>query len=154
MGERDSTGGSTELARLIDRYGEFLLPDLKHYYGIDLLDLFLDVPPWTPEFLLAHINNLPYDSAFVAELRGGPQYRGWDEDRYLAASTSNAIRTLLYLFILANRDPRKSSKPVMPKPWPLPDDKDKKKQQQDQPGTFAFMAKSLLSKAKKRKAVS
>jgi hypothetical protein len=128
-----------------------LVPDLQHYYGIDLRDLFLDVPPWTPRFLLAHINNLDYNSAFVAQLRGGQQYRGWGEDRYIAASTSNAIRTLVYLFILANKDPRKKSKTAVPTPWPLPDDKDKKKKKQDKPGSFGFMAKSLLSKAKKRR---
>ena len=153
MGERNPTGGSSELARLIDRYGEFLLPDLKHYYGIDLRDLFLEVPPWSPRFVLAHVNNLPFDSATNAEMRGGQKFRGWDEDRYLAASTSNAIRTLLYAFLLANRDPRKSSKKLAPPtPWPLPDDKDKKQKRQE--GPFALMAKSLLSKAKKRKAVS
>lgn len=146
------TGGSRELARLIDRYGEFLLPDLKHYYGIDLRDLFQDPPPWSPRFLLSHINNLPYDSAFVAELRGGQQFRGWNEDRYLLAAIVNAIRVLAHVFILANMDPKKS-KPEAPKPWPLPD-KQEKRAKQAGPGSFAFIAKSLAAKARKRKAQS
>lgn len=150
MGEGNPTGGSSELVRLIDRYGEFLIPDLKLYYDIDLRDLFLDEPPWSPRFVLVHINHLTFDSATTAEMRGGQQFRGWDEDRYIAASTSNAIRTLSYMFLLANRDPKKSRRPETPTPWPLPDDKTKK-QKQDKPGSFAYIAKSLLSKAKKRK---
>jgi hypothetical protein len=146
----DPTGGSRELARLIDRYGELLIPDLKHYYGIDLRELFLDPPPWTPRFLLSHINNLPYDSAFVAELRGGQQFRGWDENRYLLAANVNAIRVLSHIFILANMDPKKR-KPDTPSPWPLPDKQEKKKRQ-DKPGSFAFIAKSLADKARRRKA--
>ena len=103
----DSTGGSLELAGLIDKYGEFILPDLRRYYGIDLLDLFREERPLSPRYVLAHIRNLDYQSAFVAEVRGGQQYRGWDEDRYMDAAQINALRTLIYIFILANTDPKK-----------------------------------------------
>lgn len=150
MGDRYSTGGSTELARLIDGYGEFLIPDLKRYYGMDLRDLFLDDPPWSPRFVLAHIRNLDYGSAYVAEARGGQQYRGWDESRYIAAAEVNSIRTLIYAFILANMNSKKAKKPEAPRPWPLPDDKDKKKRQ-DKPGSFAFIARSHIAAVKKKR---
>jgi hypothetical protein len=35
------------------------------------------------------------DSHLSAELRGGPQFIGWTEDRYLAADTRDLILTLL-----------------------------------------------------------
>lgn len=142
-----AVGGSTELARLIDGYGETLLPDLKHYYGIDLRDLFRDVDPLSPRFVLAHIKYLPIESAFVAERRGGQHFRGWSEDRYMQAAQINAQKAANWLFILANTDPKKR-KPNMPEPWPLPDGKFKKP---DQPGSFGFIAKQHLAKAKKRK---
>lgn len=135
---------------MIDKYGEFLLPDLKHHYGIDLRDLFLEVPPWSPQFVLAHINNLTYDSAFVAELRGGQRFRGWDQGRYMQANEIDAIRTQTHFFIKANIDPAKAKKLDPPEPYPIPDQLDKKKRQ-DSPGSFGFISKNLIAKAKKRK---
>lgn len=108
-----------------------------------------EVPPHSPRFVLVHIDNLDYDSAFIAELRGGQQFRGWDESRYLLAAQANAIRTLSWLFLLANKDPKKSSPPP-PEPWPLPD-KQTKKQRQDKPGSFAFMAKAHIAAIRKLK---
>lgn len=142
-------GGSRELAQLIDKYGEILLPELKHHFGIDLRDLFLDDCPMSPRFVLAHIKILPVGSAFVAEVRGGQEFRGWDEDRYQMAALIDAIRILQYIFVLANIDPKKK-KPKPPEPYPTPD-KATKHKQPDKPGSFAFIAKSALAAAKRRK---
>jgi hypothetical protein len=98
---------------------------------------------------LSHVNNLDYNSAFVAELRGGQQVRGWNDDRYISAALVNSVRAQNYMFLLANSDPKKN-KPEAPKPWPLPDDLAKEKRQ-DKPGSFAFIAKALAAKARKRK---
>lgn len=147
MDEREPTGGSRELADLIDRYGEILLPELKREYGIDLRDLFSDERPLSPRFVLAHIKHLPIGSAFYAEVRGGQQFRGWDEDRYMQAAFMNAIRMLIHVTVLCHIDPQKS-KPKPPESWPIPDGKPK---QADKPGSFAFMARDLAAKAKKRK---
>lgn len=148
MGEGDPTGGSLELARLIDRYGEFLLPELKHYFGIDLRDLFSEAPPFSPRYILSHINWLPLGSAFVAETRGGQQFRGWDGDRYIQVALINALRTLIHVFILANKDPKKKA-PEAPQPYPTPDEKSTPRSAK--PGSFAFIANAGLAATKKRK---
>jgi hypothetical protein len=142
-------GGSRELAYLIDEYGEILLPELKHYYGIDLRDLFRESWPLTPRFVLAHIANLPVGSAFNAARRGGQQFRGWDEDRYMTATLINSIRVLTHVLVMVNIDPKKS-KPKPPDPYPTPDDL-KVQKPAPKPGSFAHTTMSLLAKAKKRK---
>lgn len=146
----DPGGGSTELALCLDRWGEVLVPDLKHYYGIDLRDLFSEEHPISPRWVLTHIRHLPIGSAFVAEQRGGQQYRDWDELRYQIASLINAVRAQTYVFTLAHSDPKKRT-PEPPEPYPVPDDRNKKKQKQDKPGSFAFIAKSHLAALKKMK---
>jgi hypothetical protein len=150
VGGGDEAGGSRELARLIDEYGEFLIPDLKHYYDLDLRDLFSDDNPLCPKFVLAFVRNLPIESAFIAEVRGGRQFRGWDEDRYQSAALINALRVHNYYFALANCDPKKRRNIKPPDMWPLPDEVKKR----DAPGSFAFIAKAHLAAAKKRKALA
>ena len=141
-------GGSRELAELIDQYGEYLVPDLKHYYGIDLRDLFSEASPLSPRFVLAYIKNLPLESSFYAEVRGGQKYRGWGEERYMAASELNVLRLLLHVLILANTDPKKTRHKA-PEPYPTPDKPAKK--QADRPGSFAFIAKQHIAAAKRKK---
>lgn len=148
MGQGNPTGGSQQLAELIDKHGEVLIPDLKHHFGIDLRDLFSEVDPLSPRWVLLHVSGLPMGSAFVAELRGGPQFRGWDEGRYLQAGVLDAIRMLQYILVMANSDPKKS-KPKPPQPYPLPDSRTKTKS--DKPGSFAFIAKQRLAEIKRRK---
>ncbi|CAM4098454.1 D site-binding protein [Nocardia ninae] len=110
-------GGSLELAGLIDRYGEELLADFQHHYGLDLRDIFVAGSGLSPRRCMALIAHLPHDAAFVAAWRGGPQYRGWDEDRYLAVAQVNAIRELSYLYISAHAKRR----PAPPEPIPTPE---------------------------------
>lgn len=106
-----------------------------------------EVPKYSPRFVLAHINNLWYDSAFIAELRGGQQFRGWDAGQYQQTSLLDAVRVSNYLFLLANRDPKKS-KPAPPEPSYTPDQSLKKKRA-DKPGSFAWIAKAHLAAQKK-----
>jgi hypothetical protein len=146
------SGGSLELARLIDKAGEDLIPDLKHYYGIDLRDLFSEDNPLSPRWVLMHVMNLPIESAFMAEIRGGKEFRGWDEGRYMLASIYNVINILKYITILANSDPKKTT-PEPPEPFPTPDNLvARKKSGGHKPGSFGAIALDLLGKAKKRKA--
>lgn len=151
MDEESTSGGSAQLAVLIDKYGEYLIPDVKQYYGIDLRDLFSEDDPMSPRWALMHITSLPVDSATVAEQRGGQQFRGWDEGRYMMATLINAIRISNYYFILANTDPEKS-KPKPPDNYPLPDGNAKTKAKaKDKPGSFTFIAKARAAAVRKKR---
>jgi hypothetical protein len=107
-------GGSLELARLVDEYGQHLIPDLKHYYGIDLRDILSEDDPLDPGFVLIHVANLPIESAFVAAQRGGVEYRNWGQEQYTNADIHDALRDIADILIMAHRDPDK------PAPKPLP----------------------------------
>lgn len=98
-----------------------------------------------------HVLHLPVESAFVAKQRGGDRFRGWGETRYMLARVIDLLAIGNWMFLCANSDPE-GRKPEMPEPYPMPDDIKMKKQLQDKPGSFGFMAKTLLAKAKKRKA--
>ncbi|AFF28322.1 tail assembly chaperone [Mycobacterium phage Twister] len=147
--EETAPGGSAELASLIDRYGEALVPDLKHYYGIDLRDLFSEDHPLSPRWVLLHIKNLPMDSAFVAEFRGGQRYRGWDPSRYMQAAVIDLLRVQNYMFVLANSDPKKG-KPKEPEPYPLPDYQQTEQKKTYKPGSFGGIVAQMIT-AKRRK---
>lgn len=109
--------------------------------------------PLSPRWALMHVMHLPLESAFVAEQRGGYQFRGWGEDRYMKARELDLLAIQNWMFLSANSDPD-GPKPNMPDPYPLPDDIKVKKQLQDKPGSFGFITKTLLAKAKKRKAAA
>ncbi|MDV6975340.1 D site-binding protein [Mycobacterium intracellulare] len=131
---------------MIDKFGEVLIPDLKHEYGIDLRDLFSEDRPISPRWVLMHARTLPMGSAFVAEIRGGREFRGWDQGRYMQATLIDAVRLLQYIFILAHVDPKKS-KPKPPESFPLPD-KNIRTKKPDKPGSFGFIAKDLIRKSR------
>lgn len=149
MDREDPGGGSVRLAGLLDKYGEKLLPDLKHYFGIDLRDIFSEVDPLAPDYVLAHVDNLPLESAFVAETRGGQEYRGWSEDRYIQAALLNSMRLLIYIFTLANIDP-KAKKPQQPEPYPLPGNRERKPQE-PKPGSFLAVASQMIQETREKK---
>lgn len=150
MGQRNATPGSRALAKLIDEYGEALIPELREYYGIDLRDLFSEDRPLSPRWVLLHANALPLGSASVAAKRGGPEFRGWDEGRYMMASLINAVRLNTHTFVLAHIDPKKTH-PELPKMYPLPDDIKERTKPAPKPGSFAAIALAKLSAVKKRK---
>lgn len=102
MGGGDSAGGSSELARLIDRCGECILADFLQYYGLDIGDVLVPGSGLTARRALALIRQLPPESATVASLRGGPEFRGWGPDRYLTARLIEATEGLFHAFVSAN----------------------------------------------------
>ena len=138
-------GGSRFLAELIDQFGEVLVADLKSEYQVDLRDIFVEGSGLSPRLALTYIRYLPMGSAFVAERRGGQQFRGWDESRYISVASVNGLRSLLHVYISAHT--KGKTKP--PEPYPIPDRK--KKNQADKPGSFAAIAKSKLDASKRRK---
>jgi hypothetical protein len=113
---RHAGGGSRGLAELIDEFGEHLAADLLEFYGVDLRDVFDPVRPLTPLFVLALVRGLPDDCRFNAERRGGPEFRGWDASRYIAAATVNAVRALQWTYVAAHS----KSRPKPPEPFPIP----------------------------------
>lgn len=138
-------GGSIWLGELIDEYGEHIAADLTETYGIDLRDMFRDDKDLSPRWLLSHILNLPLGSRFYAEQQGGQQFRGWDESRYAAVATVNALRALQYTYISAHS----KRKPPMPEMFPVPEPKVKVRKKKTGPGSFAYMAAAQMAKSKK-----
>ena len=125
-----------------------MIPDLRERYGIDLRDLFSEVSPLSPGWVLCHIDHLTVESATVAEIRGGEQFRGWGADRYMTATLINAVEALRYITVLANSDPKKR-KVEPPEPFPIPDGTSKRVRD-SKPGSFAFIANSLMAKRRKQ----
>ena len=136
--ERGDPGpGSLGLAELIDRCGEQLLSDFFRYYGLDIRDVLVPGTRLTPRSALALIRQLPEDSATIAELRGGPQFAGWDTDRYLTAQLIDSVRENTWVLIAANS----KKKPKHPEPMPRPKVDAPKKTNQ-----FAAMARAAYRK--------
>lgn len=137
MEQGDPGPGSLALAELIDRCGEQLLSDFFRYYGLDIRDVLTPGTRLTPRTALALIRQLPEGSATIAELRGGPQFNGWDTDRYLLTQLIDSVRENTWVLIAANS----KKKPKHPEPMPRPKvDAPKKKNQ------FAAMARAAYRK--------
>lgn len=147
MDGRKPTGGSKVLASLIDEHGEAILSDLLRYYGVDLRDLFSDERTLSPRYVLALTVHLPSDGALYASRSGGPQFRGWDVDRYALVALVNAQRASNHIQLMINRDPKKP-KPKPPEPFPTPGDTAKPKHA---PGSFGSIAASMLAAQRKKR---
>ena len=147
-------GGSRVLIGLIDEHADEIVGDLKLYYGVDVRDLFRDDSPISPRYVLSLVLHLPLGSAFVAEQRGGPRFRGWDHGMYAQVALINAVRTSNYLFVCANSDPKKK-KPTPPEPYPTPDEPEVRSGRRSQgppaPGSFAGIASRMIAQARKAK---
>ncbi|APC43176.1 tail assembly chaperone [Mycobacterium phage Jaan] len=141
-------GGSRVLAGLIDKHGEAILSDLLHHYQVDLRELFSEVAPLSPRYVLSLIMHLPTDGAFYASRRGGVQFRGWDADRYALVAAVNALRANNHILMMVNRDPAKP-KPKAPDPFPTPDDN--KKPTAPKPGSFAAMVVAAKKAAREKR---
>lgn len=126
------------------------MPELRHYFGIDLRDIFSEVAPLSPRYVLAHVRYLPLESAFVAAQRGGDRFRGWDEGRYMTATLINTIKTLIYITTLANSDPKKHHRITPPEVYPIPDRK-AKKERDARPGSFAHIVKTKAAAIRKKR---
>lgn len=143
-------GGSGALAELIDKYGEVLVPDLLHYYGVDIRDLFLEQNPLSPRYVLTLVTYLPVESAFFAARRGGQEFRGWGPDLYAAADIATSLRTMIHLYVVSHLDRKKHRMPPAPKPFPTPEDQ-KTKKSSNKPGSFAHVVMQAKAASMKRK---
>ena len=146
-------GGSGTLAGLIDAHGEVLLPDLLHYYGVDIRDLFRTDNPLSPRYVLSLVVYLPPRSAFVAARRGGQQFRDWDAGRYALVDVANSLRALQHLYLVTHIDRRKTALPKPPDPFPTPEEQ-RTKQSAHKPGSFAHMvvtAKAAVARKRKER---
>lgn len=143
----DSAGGSRQLARLIDEYGDVIAADLMETYKVDLRDIYRPEATLTPRFLFVLLKGLPTGSRFNSEKRGGQQFQGWDESRYMQAALINAVRALQYTYVQAH-----SKKNIQqPDPFPVPDRKQTTQSQISKPGSFANVAASMVLAARKKR---
>ncbi len=91
--------------------------------------------------------NLPLGSNLIAEIRGGPEFRGWDQGLYMLANIVDGVNTNAYVTVAANSD--KKHRPKAPEPVERPDSAKKKKQAgQNQ---FAMMANMAHKRSQIRK---
>lgn len=137
----DPAGGSGELARLIDEHGEHIVADLKHHYGVDLKDVLVPGSGLTSRLVLTYLRGLPLGSSFMASVRGGKQFEGWDTQTYMLAHLIDAVRENTYAFICANS----KRKPKAPKPVDRPTVKTPASGNQ-----FAAMARLAHARGKKK----
>ena len=112
---------------------------------MDLRDVLVPEARLTPLYLLVLIKGLPETSRFVAEKRGGPEFRGWGTDRYATVAIVNAVRALQWTYVAAHS----KNRPAMFEPFPIPDESLK----QTTPNSFAMIAAAKIASARKRKAV-
>ena len=117
---------------------------------MDLRDLFSDVNPLSPRYVLALIMNLPDDGAFYASRQGGPQFRGWDAGRYALVAQVNAQRSTNHILMMVNRDPKKA-RPKPPEMFPTPGVE--KQKPAPTPGSFAAIAASMIEAQRKKREV-
>jgi hypothetical protein len=81
------------------------------------------------------------ESRYVAAVRGGPEFWGWDLDRYLLAAVYDAINANTYT--TARVAGQKKAK--KPDPFPRPEKSAKRK---NNPNSFRAMAARLIGKAR------
>ena len=144
MGGGDPGPGSAGLARLINRCGEAILADLQHYYRLDLRDVLRPGSGVTARRALALVRQLPPESATAAELRGGPEFRGWGPDRYLTALLIDAVQANTFAFVAANS----KRKPSPPQPVDRPESRSRRPRGG---GGFAAIAKQKLATVRRAK---
>lgn len=149
MGGGDPGGGSAGLARLIDRYGECLVADFQSEYRLNLAQTLQPGSGYSPKLVLSLIQQLPPGSRTIAEIRGGPQFVGWDADRYLTASLVDAVRENTYAVIAANS--AKGKKPKPPKPIDRPRRTPPAGRSNTAANPFAVMAARHLEAARRAK---
>lgn len=82
----------------------------QQVYGLNLRNITKPGAGYTPREVLALVKGLPVESAFYSQVRGGPQFIGWNPDRYLLAALVDGVNSLTYAFVQANSK-RKAKKP-------------------------------------------
>lgn len=147
MAGEDPAGGSFQLAELIDQYGEHIYRDLHEYAGgLNLIQALDDGSDYSPRQLLVLIKGLPLESATVAAMRGGPEFRGWDMNMYRLTEIVDAVQYNTYAIIQSNAGKKKVTPPA---PIPRPDTAAKKRAT-GKPNPFA----QRLAAAKRAKGVT
>ena len=106
----DAAGGSQGLADLVDEYGGSLIADFERYYRP--LPELLGSGGRSPRYILSLIKRLPVESCFVAEIRGGDQFRGWNPDRYLLTAIVDAVQANTHIVSKANGGKGKKPEPT------------------------------------------
>jgi hypothetical protein len=140
-----SAGGSAGLAELIDKHGEELYFDLHHYAGLNLVQALRYGSGYSPRQILTLVRQLPLESATVAAIRGGHQFRGWGVDRYMMANVVDAVNENTYATIAVSGATKRKPKQPEPvwRPKGLKDGKPKR-------STFAAMAASFFKAAQRK----
>jgi hypothetical protein len=116
-------GGSAALEQLIEQHGAALVYDFRAYLGLNLWDVLFTT---SPRLLLAWIEGLPEDSAFIASVREAapyrepdphaqyePDWRGWTRLHSMIADLFDAVN----LNTAATGNYKK--RPTF-EPWPRP----------------------------------
>jgi hypothetical protein len=71
------------------------MADFQQFYGLDLSELWTGGLSARRVLILSeHLKDIP-DSRYRAATLGGPQFLGWDDDRYLAADTRDFMLAIL-----------------------------------------------------------
>lgn len=104
----------------------------------------LPEPPISPREALVIIRNLPLDSATVASIRGGTQFRGWDNHMYMLTNIADAVQWNTYAVVAANS----KRKPKAPKPLDRP--KASSKRSTPMGNRFAAMARIARMNGEKK----
>lgn len=118
-----------------------MYPDLRYYYGVDLVDVIEGRGP-APSLVLALIGRLPDTSLTIALAAGGREHFGWGIDRHMAADAYDATRDNT----LATGNWAKGKQPKFPL-WPRPKTKPSKTTSDAKPRTSV---KDIYKKFQKR----
>lgn len=143
MGEGNRPGGSVALAAELDDHGEVLIADFRQYYGLSLGAIY-DGSLSVAEALVL-IEQLPMESRYVAAKRGGAEFVGWDEGRYIQALQVNLMKNLIWLITRVNS----KKAPPAPKLYPLPGES-KKNEAGPDGNTFKGMLEAAKAAAEKK----
>lgn len=146
MDEGHAAGGSRQLAELIDEFGEQIYFDLhQHAGGLNLVHALDYDSGYSPRQILMLIRQLPLESATVAAMRGGTQFRGWGLDRYLLTQIADSIHENTYATVVVSGASKR--KPKKPEPMWRPEEKQAKPKR----NAFGTMAASFLRAARMSK---
>lgn len=112
----DSAPGSAWLGQLIDDgHGAALRYDLQRL-GLDLADVWRGT--LAPRRVLDLVEQSEHDTALGAALRGGPQYRGWNVQAYLAACLIDAVQNVSWTTAQVRSKKRLRHPTAFPRPMP------------------------------------
>lgn len=113
-----------------------MLPDLKRYYDLDLMDTINGRGP-SPAIVISYVRALPDSSLTKALLRDEPDSEGWDHNRYLLAGIFDVIRENTLLTGHFKKDPGLTF-------WPRPGDE--KEEAKKKPTTVAELWAQMSTK--------